>query len=311
MFLRVDKLQFELPAPEEANPQAASTVQELMGGKFGEMSTLMNYMHQSFNFRNREALKPYYDLIANITAEELGHVELVSATINSLLAGPDPVERQDPVDPSSAPFAGFQDARFTQYFIAGGPGTLVQDTRGVPWTGDNVFSSGNLTLDLLHNFFLESGARQHKLRVYEMNTDPVAKQLCGYLLIRGGVHQIAYAKALEKLTGSNVEKMLPLPDVPTHLIPECKALMDQGIHRALYRFSPADYTSMGEIWNGTHPDDGSEVFVTDDLPVGGKAPDGGHESAGFAPFYDMGNVRIEAGEVEEIAKKIHRKSGNK
>ena len=84
---------------------------------------------------------------------------------------------------------------------------------------------------------------------------------------------------------------------------------NQGIHRALYRFSPNDYQDMGEIWNGTHPEDGSEVFVTDDLPVGGKAPDGGHTSATFAPFYDMGNVRIQAGEVEEIAKKIHRKSG--
>jgi Mn-containing catalase len=311
MFLRVDKLQFELPAPEEANPNAASTVQELLGGKFGEMSTLMNYMYQSFNFRNREALKPFYDLVANITAEELGHVELVSATINALFAGPNPVEQEAPVDPSSSPLFDFQNVRQTQHFIAGGPGAMAQDTRGIPWTGDNVFSSGNLTLDLLHNFFLESGARQHKLRVYEMNTDPVAKALCGYLLIRGGVHQIAYAKALEKLTGVAVEKMLPVPDIRTDLIPECKALMDQGIHRALYRFSPDDYKDMGEIWNGTHPDDGSEVFVTDDLPVGGKAPDGGHNSATFAPFYDMGNVRFEAGEVEEIAKKMHRKSGNK
>ena len=56
MFLRVDKLQFELPAPEEANPNAAATVQELLGGKFGEMATLMNSMYQSLNFRNKEAL---------------------------------------------------------------------------------------------------------------------------------------------------------------------------------------------------------------------------------------------------------------
>ena len=72
--------------------------------------------------------------------------------------------------------------------------------------------------------------------------------------------------------------------------------MDQGIHRALYRSSP---------------DDGSEVFVTDDLPVGGKAPDGGHTSATFAPFCDMGNAQISAEEVGQIAKKIHRKSGNR
>jgi Mn-containing catalase len=304
MFLRIDKLQFDLPLPEEANPNAASTVQELLGGKFGEMSTLMNYMYQSFNFRNQKALKPFYDLIANITTEELGHVELVSATINSLLTGPNPVEREDPVDPASSPLSGFQNVRQTQHFIAGGPGTMVQDTRGIPWTGDNVFSSGNLTLDLLHNFFLESGARQHKLRVYEMNTDPVAKALCGYLLIRGGVHQLAYAKALEKLTGVVMEKMLPLPDVPTHKIPECKKLIDQGLHQVLYRFSPDDYKDMDKVWNGTHPDDGSTVFVSDDLPEGGPNVDGGHNSATFAPAYDMD-------EIAEIAKKLHKMSGNK
>jgi Mn-containing catalase len=304
MFLRVDKLQFELPVPEEANPNAAASVQELLGGKFGEMSTLMNYMYQSFNFRNQKALKPFYDLIANITAEELGHVELVSATINALYAGPNTTEREDPVDLAGAPLSDFKNVRNAHPFIAGGPGAMGQDTRGIPWTGDNIFSSGNLTLDLLHNFFLESGARQHKLRVYEMNTDPVAKQLCGYLLIRGGVHQLAYAKALEKLTGVDVEKMLPLPDVPTAKIPECKKLIDQGIHQVLYRFSPDDYKDMDKVWNGTHPEDGSTVFVSDDLPEGGPTVDGGHNSATFAPAWD-------AGEIEELAKKLHKMSGNK
>ncbi len=32
MFLRIDKLQFELPLPKEANPNGAASVQELMGG---------------------------------------------------------------------------------------------------------------------------------------------------------------------------------------------------------------------------------------------------------------------------------------
>ena len=47
-------------------------MQELLGGKFGEMSTFMNYTFQSFNFRNRQGARPFYDLIANIAAEEFG-----------------------------------------------------------------------------------------------------------------------------------------------------------------------------------------------------------------------------------------------
>ena len=52
MFLRVDKLQVELSAPLRQGPNAAAALQELVGGKYGEMSTLGNYMFQSFNFGN-------------------------------------------------------------------------------------------------------------------------------------------------------------------------------------------------------------------------------------------------------------------
>jgi Mn-containing catalase len=53
-------------------------VQELMSGRFGEMSTLMNYTFQSFGFRGRKELRSFYDLIANIAAEEDGHIEAVA-----------------------------------------------------------------------------------------------------------------------------------------------------------------------------------------------------------------------------------------
>ena len=59
MFLRIDRLQIELPMPKEQDPNAAAAVQALLGGRFGEMSTLMNYMYQSFNFRGRDEAKPY------------------------------------------------------------------------------------------------------------------------------------------------------------------------------------------------------------------------------------------------------------
>ena len=46
----------------------------------------------------------------------------------------------------------------------------MANSQAQPWSGDYVFNSGNLVLDLLHNFFLESGARTHKARVYEMTS---------------------------------------------------------------------------------------------------------------------------------------------
>src|SRR5688572_33223309 len=99
MILKIDRLPIELPKPKNPSANDAAAVQELLGGKFGEMSTFMNYTFQSFNFRGRSAMRPFYDLIANIAAEEFGHVELVSYAINLLLTGTS--ERGD--DPAATP----------------------------------------------------------------------------------------------------------------------------------------------------------------------------------------------------------------
>ena len=217
MIMRLDRLQTALPPPSDPDPIGASVVQELLGGKFGEMSTFMNYTYQSFNFRNRQGARPFYDLVASIAAEEFGHIELVATAINTMLTGAaegEPGTRQR--------LKGVVGVRNTQQFIAGGAAALCQDSMGKPWNGDYVFSSGDLVEDLTHNFFLETGARNNKLKVYEMVDHPAARALTGYLLVRGGVHQVAYARALENLTGADLTKLFPSPRIPTDKIPECQ-----------------------------------------------------------------------------------------
>lgn len=116
MFKRVDRLAIELPISSNPDPNGASAVQELLGGKFGEMSTLNNYMFQSFNFRGRSKLRPFYDIVASITAEEFGHVELVANTINLMLEG-----STSPGAPDSTPLRVGKDARMTSHFIESKP----------------------------------------------------------------------------------------------------------------------------------------------------------------------------------------------
>ena len=230
MISRIDRSGTELPPPSDPDPAGAAAVQELMGGRFGEMSTLMNYTFQSFNFRNRQGARPFYDLIANIAAEEFGHIELVAADDQH------DAHRRRPVDDAKAPKARSRDPKGIgnpQHFIAGGQGALPQDSMGNPWTGDYVFASGDLVEDLTHNFFLETGARNNKLKVYEMVDHPAARALTGYLLVRGGVHQVAYARAVEKLTGADLSKLFPSPRIPTEKIPECKPHIEKGRTRAL------------------------------------------------------------------------------
>jgi Mn-containing catalase len=296
MYLRIDRLQVELPAPSEPDPVAAANVQELLGGRFGEMSTLMNYTYQSFNFRGRKKVKPFYDLIANIATEELGHIELVSAAINGLLTG-----AADNDDPTDTPLRGISTAGGLRgHFIDTGLGSKPFSSNGTGWDGAQyVYSSGDLVLDLLHNFFLENAARMNKIRVYESTDNPIARKMLGYLFVRGGVHALAYGKALNELTGVEVEKLLPLPKIPNSDFEDAQEFERQGSHRTLYRFSPEDFKDIAAIWKGTHPEDGGELVVQDGPPEGGGPADPPEEPSVFAPGRN-------SEELAEIAQRLMR-----
>jgi Mn-containing catalase len=291
MILRIDRLETELPPPSTPDPAGAAAVQELLGGKFGELSTFMNYTFQSFNFRARQQARPFYDLVANIAAEEFAHVELVSAAINTMLTG---------AADDGLPEAG--DLLNPQQFIAGGASALPQDSNGKPWNGDYVTATGDLVEDLTHNFFLETGARNNKLKVYEMVEHPAARALTGFLLVRGGVHQVAYARAVENLTGADLSKMFPTPRIPTDKIPECQPHIQKGLHKRLYRFSPNDYLELAAVFNGPHPETGEELEVSDEPPEGVPPLDLPAQEAVFAPDYAPE-------EIAEIARKLRNKAG--
>ncbi|MBS2968655.1 manganese catalase family protein [Metabacillus sp. KIGAM252] len=296
MFTRIDRLLIDLPKPKNPDANAAAAVQELLGGKFGEMSTLNNYLYQSFNFRSKKKLKPFYDLVASITAEEMGHVELVANTINLMIIG-----TTHPGPPDSTPMREAVNKRNTLHFISTAQTAFPFDSMGRPWTGDNVFNSGNLVLDLLHNFFLECGARTHKMRVYQMTDNPVAREMIGYLLVRGGVHIVAYAKALEIATGVDVMKMLPIPDLDNTKFASAKKFEDLGVNRRLYTFSDQYYRDIDKIWKGRGPK-GEPLEVIIGHPQGVPVPDLEEIPEEFAPG-------ISEEDFQEIARRLQRSAG--
>jgi len=306
MFLRIDKLQAELPAPKRADPNAGAALQELLGGKYGEMSTLGNYMFQSFNFRSKDKLRPFYNLVASITAEELGHLELVSNGVAMLNNGPDSnADKKDGGDLSGAPNEVMKDIRLAASFLSNGGGSAPINSNGASWNNDFVTSSGNVITDLLHNFHLECGARLHKLRVYSTLSDPTGREVCAYLLVRGSVHAHAYALALKKLTGVEIEKMLPTPNINLDKIPECQKYLNEGSHRRLYTFSPSDYKEMSGIWgNGEMAlpgDPPGELVVVEGAPEGGKIHQLTGVPSAFTPDYAPE-------EMFEIASKLYKAS---
>ena len=50
--------------PDKPDPAAAKVLQEILGGHYGEMRTMMQYFFQSSNFRGKE--KQYRDLLRGV-----------------------------------------------------------------------------------------------------------------------------------------------------------------------------------------------------------------------------------------------------
>jgi Mn-containing catalase len=307
MFMRVDRLITELPPPKQQDPNAAAALQELLGGKYGEMSTLGNYMFQSFNFRSKSKLRPFYSLVASITAEELAHVELVSNGVAMLNNGPEKADQDEaePADITNAPFAAMNEIRLAAGFLSNGGGATPVNSNGVSWNNDMVTTTGNVIFDLLHNFHLECGARLHKLRVYSTLSDPTGREVCGYLLVRGSVHAHAYALALKKLTGVDIERMLPTPNIPLGNIPECQKYLDEGSHRRLYTWSQEDYKEIAGIWSNDEValpgDPPGQLEVVDGMPEGGKMQQLVGVPSAFTPDYAPE-------EMFEISQKLYKAS---
>lgn len=300
MFFRSEKLLIPVEKPASPDPNGAAAIQELLGGKFGEMSTLNNYLHQSFGFKEKKKLKPFYDLIASITAEELGHVELITTAINLMLE--DSYPAGESVD---APGLDAANLRNTQHNIVGGGGHLVMDSNMHFWSGEHVFSSGNLVADLLHNFFLETGARMHKHRCYQMTTNQAARDVIGYLMVRGGVHQAAYAMALRKITGVEVTKMLPTPNIDDAKIPEARKWQAIGSHRKLYTFSnEGEYADVAGVWSGNA--DWADNLPLEVIP---GAPDYAAEGPVVGECTTLFSPDYAPEEIYEIAAQLMQKGG--
>jgi manganese catalase len=116
------------------------------------------------------------------------------------------------------------------------------------------------------------------------------------------VHQVAYARALERLTGADLMKLFPSPRIPTDKIPECQPHIKRGDHLRLYRFSQNDYNELAAVFNGPHPETGEELLVVDEPPEGSPAHDLPSQPAVFAPDYApeeisaiAENLRVRAG----------------
>ncbi len=144
----------------------------------------------------------------------------------------------------------------------------------------------------------------HKHRCYQMSESQAARDTIGYLMVRGGVHQAAYALALRKITGVEVTKMLPTPNIDDSKIPEARKWQEIGSHRRLYTFSETDYADVAGVWSGVADwADGQELEVIQGVPdYAAEGPVVGESRSLFSPDYAPE-------EIYEIAAQLMVKGG--
>ncbi len=276
MFISVNKLANQLPKDKPDN-LAANALQEGLGGQFGEMRTMMQYLFQNFNFRGKA--KPYQDLIKSVASEEIGHVELISTTIGMLLEGSTNAE-----PPNKLPLDIALQAGNIHHFLVGAQGAMPVDSAGNPWSGSYVYNSGNLVLDLLYNLMLECTGRLQKCRLYAMSDNKSFRATVSYLIVRDLAHEKVFAKALESL-GVDWDMTLPIPKTDSSQMPEVKKLEDRNLHNQQWTFSN-EASGLSEIFTGSSPFGDGELEALDGLPEGFDIPQMPEAPQEYAPGLD-------------------------
>jgi len=263
MFHSIKKLPNKIPPANKPDPKAAQALQEGLGGQFGEMRTMMQYLFQNMNFRGDA--KPYQDLLRSVATEEMGHVELVSNTINILLEG-----ASSQADPEQLPLSIALESPNIHHFLVAGQSSRPVDAAGNPWSATYVYDSGNLVLNMLYNLILEATGRLQKCRLYEMSNNKAYRATVSYLIVRDLAHEKVFAKALETL-GVDWNKTLPIPKVDTSKMPEVKELENRNLHNQQWTFTSED-SGLSKIFSGSSPFRDGEIETLDGHPEGAAIP---------------------------------------
>jgi Mn-containing catalase len=184
MFFHVKELQYRAK-PDRPDPVYAKKLQEVLGGQFGEISVMIQYLFQGWNCRGEQK---YRDMLLDIGTEEIAHVEMLATMIAQ--------QEQAAQDPIIKSIMGGMNP---QHAIVNGLGASPNDSAGYPWNARYTISSGNLLADFRANLNAETQGRLQVVRLYEMTDDAGVRDMLSFLIARDTMHQNQWAAAIEEL----------------------------------------------------------------------------------------------------------------
>lgn len=204
MFFHEKHLQYHA-RPERPDPLYARKLQEVLGGQYGEISVMMQYLFQGWNCRGP---MKYRDMLLDIGTEEIAHVEMLATMIAQLLeSAPLSMQEQAAQDPIiGAAMGGIN----PQHIIVSGLGSVATDSAGYPWNSRYIIASGNLLADFRANLNAESQGRLQVTRLYEMTDDSGVRDMLSFMIARDTMHQNQWLAAIEELESSGLERT-PVP----------------------------------------------------------------------------------------------------
>src|ERR1700710_1667687 len=194
MYRHVKNLQFEVKV-DKPDALFAMKVQELIGGQFGEMTVMMQYLFQGWNAR---IPGKYKDMLLDIGTEEIGHVEMLCTMVARLLEGA-PSETTEKAAAANPVLAAVLGGMNVQHSIIAGGGALPTNSQGVPWNGGYIVASGNLLTDFRPNVHAGAQSRVQTSRIYNMTDDQGVRDMLKFNLARDTFHQQQWLLAIEQL----------------------------------------------------------------------------------------------------------------
>src|SRR5215208_728154 len=173
MFTHTKRFQYNAK-PDAPDPIFAKQMQELIGGQWGEMSVMVNYLFQGWNCRGPAK---YRDMLLDTATEEIGHVEMIATMVARLLET-SPVEAEKAAE-------------------NGGDGGVV----------GAVLGGGDAQQAIVN---AESQGRLQVARLYQLTQDAGVRDMFSFLLARDTMHQNQWLAAIEELKADGLEDT-PVP----------------------------------------------------------------------------------------------------
>jgi Mn-containing catalase len=257
MFFHVKELQYRAK-PDRPDPVYAKKLQEVLGGQYGEISVMMQYLFQGWNCRGEQK---YRDMLLDIGTEEIAHVEMLATMIAQLLDKA-PVEEQEQAaqDPVIKSIMGGMNP---QHAIVNGLGASPNDSAGYPWNARYTIASGNLLADFRANLNAESQGRLQVVRLYEMTDDAGVRDMLSFLIARDTMHQNQWAAAIAEL---QEKEGLVVPSTFN------KEYEKRDVAHQFINCSQGDESKLGRWASGPSMDGEGEFSYVENPEPAGQAP---------------------------------------